>query len=469
MALQNTRKSAFEIARALEGKGRLFFIGIGGVHMASLAIFSQKRGFFVGGSDRAESEATARLCRAGIEVRIGHDEAAIEGYDAVIYTLAIDPENPEYRAAVERGLPLFSRADYLGYLMSLYPRRIGVAGSHGKSTVTAMLAEIFVEAGRDPVVFCGAPMRRFGGGLLAGEGGDFLFEACEYEDSFLSFSPTLAVILNLRHDHVDYFPDMQSFKKSFAAFGALPGEQGTVLYPAGDADCLEALSATPARRATFGLCGGDFTVRQLRLERGRAVFTLVLCGVAAGEVRLRVPGEHNLLNALAAAGAAYLSGVEPRAIVRGLCEFGGAGRRMEYRGRLCGAPIYDDYAHHPDEILATLTAARQMNGKGRLFAVFQSHTYSRTAAFLPEIGAALRLADRVLVAPIYPARETDTLGMSGERIAASVGERASAHGSIAEIARCLSQEVAPHDTVVVMGAGDIDRIFGEFSAKDFTL
>lgn len=468
MALQNTRKSAAEIGTALRGAKRLFFIGIGGVHMASLALFAKAQGFEVSGSDRAAGEGTERLSRAGVRVYRAHDASNLGDADAVIYTLALSPDNPEYGAALARGLPLFSRADYLGYLMAAYPTRIGVSGSHGKSTVTAMLAEIFAGAGRSPTVFCGAPMPIGGTPLLVGKGGDFIFEACEYEDSFLSFSPTLAVVLNVAHDHADYFPTLSAVCASFKKFAALPGAAGKVLFSAEDENAALAVRESPAARYSFGE-GGEYAARDVKMIGGCARFVLTALEKELGKVTLCVPGRHNLQNALAAAGAAHLSGVPPLAICRALSAFRGASRRMEYRGSLRGARFYDDYAHHPDEIAATLTAARDMAGGGRLFAVFQSHTYTRTKAFLGEIAAALRLADRVLVADIYPARERDTLGMSAAVLAAAVGERATAEGGMDALAATLSRELRAGDLCVVMGAGDIDRLFARFSKKDFTL
>ena len=468
MALQNTRKSAVEMERELRGAKHLFFIGIGGVHMSSLALFLKARGFEVSGSDRTAGEGTERLVRAGVKVYIGHDEKNLGAADAVIYTLAISPDNPEYRAARERGLPLCSRADYLGYLMAAYPTRIGVSGAHGKSTVTAMLGDIFALGGRSPTVFCGAVMPISGTPLLIGEGKDFIFEACEYGDSFLSFSPTLSVVLNGAHDHTDYFPTLDDVCASFQKFAALPGKGGMVLYGGEDANATLCVIESPAARYSFG-AGGDYEAHRVGRKNGCACFTFSAFGEELGEIALRVPGRHNLQNALAAAGAAHLCGIAPAVILRALSDFRGASRRMEYRGTLNGARLFDDYAHHPDEIAATLTAAREMAGTGRLFAVFQSHTYTRTKAFLSEIALALSLADRVLIADIYAARERDPLGMSAAVLAAAVGARATPDGTFDAIAATLAHELRAGDVCVVMGAGDIDRLFARFSKKDFTL
>jgi UDP-N-acetylmuramate--alanine ligase len=469
MALPNTYHNVTKIADTLSGKRKLWFIGIGGVHMATMALFASEKGYTVAGSDRAAGEGTARLAAAGIPVYFGHDAARVVDADAVIYTLAISPDNPEYTAAKRLGIPLFSRADFLAFLMHDHPIRIGVSGSHGKSTVTAMLAEIFTVAGRAPTVFCGAPLRH--AVPFTGKGRDVIFEACEYEDSFLRFSPTLAVILNVGLDHVDYFSSLDAVKASFSRYAALPGKSGTVLCNAEDAAALSCVQNSDARVHTFGVETGDYHASALSFDEGKGRFIPVLPdGSRLGEIALRVVGRHNVANALAALAVAHLCGVPERAIQTGLSAFRGAGRRMEYRGMLRGARLFDDYAHHPAEIVATISAAREiLCDKGRLFVVFQSHTYSRTAAFFGEICDALREADRVLVAEIYAARENDTLGMSAAALAAGVGERASAPGNLSAIAATLSRELEAGDLCIVMGAGDIDRLFAEIFTKPFTL
>ena len=469
MSLQNTSEGVAKIAAALSGKKALWFIGIGGVHMSAMALFAAKKGYAVAGSDRAAGEGTARLLAAGIPVCFGHDAARVAAADAVIYTLAISLDNPEYKAAKRLGLPLFSRADFLAFLMRDHPVRIGVAGSHGKSTVTAMLAEIFAAAGRAPAVFCGAPLRH--SDSFVGSGEEVIFEACEYQDSFLRFSPTLAVILNVGHDHVDYFPSLDAVRASFSRYAALPGKKGTVLCNAEDAVALSCVQNSDARICTFGVETGDYHASELRFDGGMGRFIPVLPdGRTGGEIALRVVGRHNVANAMAAFAVSHLCGVPEGEITTGLCAFRGAGRRMEYRGMLRGARLFDDYAHHPDEIAACIAAARQMLGNtGRLFVVFQSHTYSRTAAFFDAICKALRQADRVLVADIYAARESDTLGMSAAVLADGIGAIASAPGELSAIAAALRRELAAGDLCVVMGAGDIDRLFAEIFTKPFTL
>ncbi len=470
MSILNTHFGGQCIAALLEGKRQLFFIGIGGIHMASLALAAKKQGFCVSGSDSVSSTRLQQLRQNGITVHVGHEAAHIAGADAVIYTLAISEENSEYLAARALGIPLISRADFLSFLTLRFPRRVAVAGSHGKSTVTAMLSEILTDAGRDPCVFSGAVLPRFDSAVLLGGGGDSVVEACEYRESFLCLSPTVAVLLNTDFDHPDYFEGKERIDAAFAAFAALSGENGTLLYHIEDEGACAAARSSPSRKYSFGLARGDCHARGLTYTEGCGHFRLCLMGKICGEVTLRVAGEHNVKNALAAALCAALCEVSIPLILQTLSAFRGAARRMEYRGLFGGARFYDDYAHHPAEIAATLCTARQLTeGTGRVLAVFQSHTYSRTAALFEDFCRALRAADRVFVTDIYPARETDTLGMSGALLAKRIGERGVYVGDIAATARALCEELATGDTVVVMGAGDIDRIFAEISPNHFTL
>ena len=462
MSLVNTFLGNAGVGALLQERSRLWFIGIGGIHMRSLALFCRERGFFVAGSDTGAHEGVRRLREQGVPVYVGHHPARVAEHDAVIYTLAIEENDPEYLAAVGLGLPVISRADLLGFLASAYPQRIGVSGSHGKSTVTAMLDAIFMQAGHDPTTFCGALLPT-GEPARFGQGKACIFEACEYEYSFLCLSPTLAVVLNTELDHVDFFRDEEQLLASFEKFA---GGAKTLICEAKD----KRLASTHSHARTFGLEKGDCHTKNLRYVGGRGAFSLVLDKKALAEVQLAVPGEHNVKNALAAALCAAECGIAPAAIASALSAFRGAARRMSDRGLFHGARFFDDYAHHPTEIRASIAAAKQLTPEtGRIFVVFQSHTYTRTKAFFTEICEALRAADRVIVADIYPARETDTLGMSAALLAQGIGKRACFVGGNAEIARTLLAEIAPGDTVLVMGAGDIDRLFGQICANHFTL
>lgn len=461
MSVENTHFGAREIERMLSSCRGLFFIGIGGISMSALARLSAHEGFAVGGSDRTRSKATDAMEREGIKVFYGHDAAHLEGFDAVIFTVAIGEDNPEYRAARESGLPLISRADYLGYLMTHFRTRIGVAGMHGKSTCTAMCATVLLHAG-DPTVLCGADMPALGDTpcRIGASRETIVFEACEYMDSFLDFSPTLAVILNIGLDHVDYFHDLEQIRASFLKYAERTGEGGTVLYNADDRETCTAMRAFHGKHVTFALDGdADFTAKAIERHRGMTSFDLVQNGKKLTRVTIPAMGRHNLYNALAAAGAAILSGISPEAVATGLAAFKGAKRRMERRGTLpTGAVVYDDYGHHPDEIRATLAGAREM-GFERILCAYQPHTYSRTAGLLEEFSTAFGDADRVFFADIYAAREENLWGVTSETLAERVGARAEYCGSFAAVAEAIEREARDGDLVIVMGAGDIFHVF----------
>ena len=460
MSVENTHLGALGIANTLKCCKNIFFIGIGGISMSALARISLLRGFGVGGSDRGEGALIDSLKALGIAVYKGHDAAHLDGYDAVVYTVAISEDNPEYLAARERGLPLFSRADYLDFLMTGYDIRVGIAGMHGKSTCTAMCSRVFLAAG-DPTVLCGAPLPEADHFpcRIGHENRHFIFEACEYMDSFLDFSPTLAVILNIGMDHVDYFHSMEQIHASFLAYARRTGKEGTVLYNADDKESLSALKAFEGRHVTFGIDReADFTAHNITADTKGTAFDLYHGDDFLCRICLKVHGRHMIYNALAAAGAAILCGISPDSIAKGLSDFVGAGRRMEYKGSLGGAAVYDDYGHHPDEILATLAGAREM-GFSRILCAYQPHTYSRTAGLLDEFSGAFGDADRVYLADIYAAREQNVFGVSSALLAERIGEKATYCGSFEGVAEAIRRDAREGDLVIVMGAGDIYKVF----------
>ncbi len=453
------------LADMLASARAIYFLGIGGISMSSLAMLTARRGIRVGGYDRTRSEVTGRLEAAGIAVYDDVDPAHLDTYDAVVYTVAIPENHPEYAEAKRRGLPLISRADYLGYLMLGYRNRVGIAGSHGKSTATCMCAQIFMSADTDPTVMSGAPMRSMGGAFRLGKQNSMIFEACEYKDSFLDFNPTVAVVLNCELDHVDYFSGMEQLRTSFAAFADRAGEDGCVIYNADDEQTRQAMQSVSARRVTFGCEDqtADYRATNVTLEGGYAAFDLWQKDRPMGRVRLRVPGAHNVYNALAAAAAAHMCGICSRDIVKGLEEFEGAVRRMEYKGKMNGAVVYDDYGHHPTEVRATLHESKLL-GSGRLICAFQPHTYSRTATLFDDYVSALCEADAVVVAPIYAAREVNDCGVSAAKLATAINaatgrQLAESCEDIAQVASALERLARPGDTVIVMGAGNIDSVY----------
>ncbi len=443
----------------------IFFIGAGGIMMSSLALLTRGAGYETYGSDRNHSKLTDRLENAGVKMYYCHDEGNLgENCGAVVYTVAISDSNPEYARAQREGIPCISRADYLGYIMMAYKNRLGIAGMHGKSSCTSMCAEIFLscaESGEmtDPTVVSGAEYSSMGGAYHLGDRDNFIFEACEYMDSFLDFNPNIAVLLNAEMEHVDYFKSMEHICGSFAQYASLVGENGTVIYNKDDANIVCAANNVNANKISFGLCEGcDFTAINIELDKLPIEFDILYKNEHFAHIELPSIGLHSVYNALAAAAASYACGVKPQSIARGLAAFKGAKRRMEYKGDVCGARVYDDYGHHPTEIAATLGGAKS-TARGDLICVFQPHTYSRTAALADKFVTAFDSADKVILADIYAAREDNIYSMTSQKLANMIGAKAQYGESLDKIAEIIKNIAKPDDMVVVMGAGDIFKLF----------
>ena len=459
MSVTNTHFGAAGTEKLLKNCRSVFFIGIGGINMSSLALITHRRGYKVGGSDRTLTLLTDKLAAGGIEIFEGHSAENLDGYDAVIYTVAITDDNPEYVRAKETGIPLISRADYLGYIMTGYPVRVGVCGMHGKSTCTAMLSQIFIGCDRSPTVMCGAGVPVMDGAYYLGHGEDFIFEACEYMDSFLDFYPNIAVILNIEPEHLDYFKNIDHIRSSFAKFAGLCGKDGLNVLNADDDEVMKVAGSSDVSKLTFGIKNkADIMAVNIDNQNGFCSFDVIAGQRLLCHVRLSVCGEFNIYNALAALAVAHYRGIDCGAAARELEKFRGAERRMEHMGKFRGADVYSDYAHHPTEIAATLKGAKQMT-HGRLFCVFQPHTYSRVYAFLDEMCRALSTADRTLMIYIYPARETDTKGMSSALIAERIGDSASYCENYGRALDILKNELSDGDMLIVMGAGSIVSFF----------
>jgi UDP-N-acetylmuramate--alanine ligase len=460
MATPNTHYGAAAIAQMLDGAGHIHFIGVGGVMMSSLALITHQRGYTVSGTDRTRTAVTESLEASGILVHYEHSAQAAQGADMIVYTVAISPDNPEYAYAKAEGIPCVSRADYLGYIMMGYAHRVGIAGMHGKSTCTSMCAQIFVDAGVDPTVLSGATTACLDGAYRIGGKQHFIFEACEYMDSFLDFNPSIAVLLNVEMEHVDYFKSMEQIRTSFGKYAALTGESGFAVANCDDPEVMASLASYVGGTVTFGIENEYATFRAVHVtyEGGYPAFDVLLDGEFFAHIALSVPGKHNVYNALAAAAGAHLCGLSAEDIAQGLHHFRGAGRRMEYKGRLNGAAVYDDYGHHPTEVAATLQGMAQM-GYERVFCVFQPHTYSRTAQLADQFAGAFADADRVILVDIYAAREKDSKGISSAKLASKVGVKATYQPDFQKVAEQLCTEVTARDAVVVMGAGDVYRLF----------
>ena len=460
MALENTHYGHARIGEMLKDCHSIFFIGIGGISMSALAQISLSLGYSVGGSDRSQNAQTSHLCEMGIPVFASHDAKNIKDYDAVVYTVAIGADNPEYLAAKATGKPLLSRADYLGYLMVSYRNRVGVAGMHGKSSCTAMCAQIFLSA-TDATILCGAelPLLQNSTCRIGNEQEHFVFEACEYMDSFLDFNPSLAVILNVGMDHPDYFQSLEQIRASFLAYARRTGENGTALYNADDAQSVLAMQDFEGKHVTFGIeKPADYTARNIEHAGGVTSFDLYYQNDLLCRIKMHVFGLHNVYNALAAAAAASVCGISPEQIAGALAAFVGTKRRMERKGSLNGATVYDDYGHHPVEISATLAGAKEMGYK-RILCAYQPHTYSRTAKLFDEFVRAFDLADRVYFADIYAAREQNVFGVSSKGLAEAIGGSAEYCGNFSSVAEALKRDAQEGDLVIVMGAGDIYKVY----------
>lgn len=444
----------------------IFFAGVGGVMMSSLALLTKRAGYNVVGSDRSQTYTTEKLEKAGIFINYLHSADNInDSIGAFVYTVAISPDNPEYVEAQRRGIPCISRADYLGYIMTEYKNRIGVAGMHGKSTVTSMCAQIFLTDSENsgapyPTIISGADYKPMGGAYYIGENENFIFEACEYMDSFLDFNPTVAVLLNAEMEHVDYFKSMEHINSSFEKYASLTGKTGVCVANADDDNIMQSVEKYPGKLITFGLKKpADYTAKSIRVENSRLRYELVYHGVTVADISLAICGEHNVYNSMAAAAASHACGISFENIELGLLNFVGAGRRMEYKGRAFGADIYDDYGHHPTEVAATLRGAREMFPGRRVVCVFQPHTFSRTAQLLDNFKCSFDAADLVVLADIYAAREENIYGISSKDLCYKIGERAMYGGSFAHCGIILQRELCEDDVVVVMGAGDIYKIY----------
>ena len=466
MSTPNTHHGAVYIKEIMNSGagGSVFFAGAGGIMMSSLALLTKLAGYKVSGSDRARSPLTDKLEEGGIKLYFSHSEDNLpEDCVAFIYTVAISEDNPEYVAAISRGIPTISRADYLGYIMTEYKNRIGIAGMHGKSSVTSMCAQIFIDfeknGGTRSTIISGATYKNMGGAYYLGERENFIFEACEYMDSFLDFNPTVAVLLNAEMEHVDYFKSMEQIIDSFSKYASLTGEDGVCIANADDESIMAAVKDYKGKLYTFSLEGdADFYADNIAICDKMQCFDLYINKKYVTRVKMRAYGRHNVYNALAAIAAAHCVGVPIDVIVKGLYNFIGAGRRMEYKGKLLGADIYDDYGHHPTEAKATLSGAKEM-ADGRLICVFQPHTYSRTAALIDKFPEAFSVCDKVIFCDIYAAREDNTYGISSKNLADAVGQNAIYGGSISECADALKAEIREGDTVIIMGAGDIYKIY----------
>lgn len=448
----------------------IHFIGIGGISMSGLAKLLKERGFTVSGSDWHRSDLTKELESLGIQVFIGqHKENITKQINLVVYTAAVKEDNEEYCTAKEAGIPLMPRSVLLGQIMKQYSHAVGIAGTHGKTTTTSLLSVLLLAGELDPTICVGGVLNLIGGNLRIGHSDYFVAEACEYTNTFLSLYPTDAIILNIEEDHLDFFKDLAEIRQSFAKYISLVPEDGTIYINGEIEDYQSICSKAICHVESYGILEDETSltnpVSPYTYSAANIVYDNLGCGsfdfIAnhqfLGRVQLGLIGRHNISNTLPTIALALKYGVSMETIQAALPQFHGTKRRFEYKGTRDGVLIYDDYAHHPTEIRATLTSAKQCNHT-RIITVFQPHTYTRTKALFHEFADALALSDIIVMAEIYAARETDTLGISSQALADEIskkGKEVYYFKTFSEIEKFLLNFCSEGDLLITMGAGDI--------------
>ena len=429
---------------------RVHLVGIGGVSMRPLGLVLKGMGLEVTGSDMNSSVSTDELIAQGIRVHIGHRAENVGGADCVIRTAAVHNDNPEIAAARAAGIPVFERAQAWGVIMQAYKNAVCISGTHGKTTTTSMVTHILMEAQTDPTVMIGGYLPLIHAGHRVGNGDTIVLESCEYCDSFLNFFPTLAVVLNIEEDHLDYFKDLKAIENSFHSFAEMA--TSGILANGDDQNTLDAMEGL--NYLTFGIADHD-NIHGENYSNDWREFDVVCNGQFYCHLNLQVVGRHNALNALAAAGTAWMLGISGETVAAGLARFTGAGRRMEFKGKFNGADVYDDYAHHPAELSATFDAVRSM-GYQRLVVAFQPHTYTRTSALFDDFVRELQKPDQVVLAEIYAARERNTTGISSMDLVEKIPGAAYCE-TLPQVTEYLRQIAREGDVILTVGAGDIYR------------
>lgn len=441
----------------------IHFIGIGGISMSGLAEILLGEDFPISGSDSKSSELTQHLEEKGAKIYIGQRASNItDDIDLVVYTAAIHDDNPEFACAKAKGLPMITRAELLGQIMKNYQLPIAVAGTHGKTTTTSMISHVLLEADADPTISVGGILPAIHGNIRVGNSETFITEACEYTNSFLSFFPKISIILNIDADHLDFFKDLEDIRHSFRLFTEKLPADGTLIINGDIPNVEEITKNLPCEVITYGLeKDAEYTAANITFdETAHASFDCLHHGQCIGRFSLAVPGLHNVSNALSAIALGVKTGIDLDTVRRGILHFGGTDRRFQYKGKVAGVTIIDDYAHHPTEIAATLKTAANYPHK-TTWCVFQPHTYTRTKALMDEFADVLATAERVILADIYAARETDNLGISSSDLCDKINERggkAYYFPTFDEIEAFLLENCINGDVLITMGAGDVYKI-----------
>ncbi len=439
------------MASSLDNIRRVHFVGIGGSGMSPLAEILHELGFTITGSDWGESDNIHRLEGLGITIYKGHFAENLGDSELLVYTSAVSGDNPELVAAKERGIPTIERGMLLGEISQRYGKTVAVAGTHGKTTTSSMLSHTLLKAGIDPSVFIGGRLPLIGANGRAGKSDIMVCEACEFQDHYLSMRPAVGIILNVDADHLEYFGSLEGVIASFHKFSQLCD---TLIINADDENTLKAVAGIDKPVITCGLSDGcEWQARNIVFHESYGSFDCYHNGTIYAHITLGVPGEHNVLNSLTAIAAAVLCGATPEQITDGIEDFHGAGRRFEFLGTFAGVTVADDYAHHPTEITATLTAAKAM-GYNRVWAVFQPFTFSRTARHLDEFATALSLADTAVVSDIMGSREHNTWNVHSDLITAKMTNGVYIP-AFPEITDYILANVKEGDLVITMGGGNV--------------
>ncbi len=448
----------------LNNHKKIHCIGIGGIGLSAIAEILLNKGFQVTGSDMKESDITDRLIRDGACIFLGHRSKNVEGADLIVYSAAVGLDNPELQRAAQLGIPAITRAEMLGLLMKDHENSIAIAGTHGKTTTTSMVSLILEDSGRQPTILVGGNLEKINGNVQVGEGSYFVTEACEYMDSFLSLHPKIEIILNIDSDHLDYFKDIDHIVSSFQKFAYLVPEDGLII--AYDANpFVHSVIREMDNVVTFGFNEGcDYYVQDIAFnESGLPSFRVFKEDRELCSMKLAVPGEHNILNALAAFSCCRELGIETDSIVRTLESFQGTQRRFDYIGVTDNqVRVIDDYAHHPTEIRATLAAAANIPHKD-LWCLFQPHTYTRTMALFDDFTEAFDGADKIIMAEIYAAREKNIHKISSKELVNEIkkkypGKEVYYFSRFEDIANFVADNSSSGDLVITMGAGDIYKV-----------
>lgn len=445
------------IDEVIKSAKRIHFIGIGGSGMCPLAEILHSKGHYLTGSDNNESDTLKRIRALGIPVTMGQKAENVDGADMVVYTAALLPDNPELVAAKEKGIPTFERSKLFGYFTREYDNCIGVCGTHGKTTVTSMLSHILIDNDFDPSAIIGGKLPLTGTNGRVGKSDILVCEACEYKDTFLDLTPDVSVILNIDRDHMEYFKTLENLEASFRKFADMSTK--AVIYNGDDKNTLDALSDTVSKNLiSFGKNDNcDYVAKNIGWNDGAFPrFDVYKKGEMLGRIELSIPGEHNVLNALAAVTAAMYCGATFEQCQKSIATFKGAGRRFEFLGSFNGADIVDDYAHHPTELEVTLSAAKKMS-YNKVWAVFQPFTFSRTKMHLDAFAKALSIADNVVLTEIMGSREINTYGITTQDLADEI-DGCVWFDTFQKVADYLEENVGEGDLVLTLGCGDVYKI-----------